>query len=390
MHIHEYQAKGLFRQYNIQTPSAVLINSTNEAKQACSELGGNTWVVKAQVHAGGRGKGGGVILCRSIKEVESACHKLLSTHLITPQTDAKGLPVNQLLIEGGQNIERELYLGLLVDRQTQKITVLASTEGGMDIEKVAHETPKKIIKFGVDPLGALSVHDCENIATKLNLKDTLAEQFVTTLMSLYEIFVTKDVSLIEINPLITTTENTLLALDGKIDFDDNALYRHEEIASMRDMSQEDEKENEASQYQLNYISLDGTIGCMVNGAGLAMATMDLIEHHGGSPANFLDVGGGTTAERVAKAFELIQTEANVKGILVNIFGGIVRCDLIAEGILQAIEKVGLNLPIVVRLEGTNAAQGLKLLDESTADIHTEADLTQAAIKIVSLAQGMTK
>ena len=390
MHIHEYQAKSLFRQYNIQTPSAVLINSTNEASQACNELGGNIWVVKAQVHAGGRGKGGGVILCRSINEVESACQKLLGTHLITPQTDAKGLIVNQLLIEGGQHIERELYLGLLVDRQTQKITVLASTEGGMDIEKVARETPKKIIKFGVDPLGTLSTHDCKTIAAQLNLKGTLAEQFVTTLMGLYDIFVAKDVSLIEINPLITTTENTLLALDGKIDFDDNALYRHEEIVSMRDMSQEDEKENEASQYQLNYISLDGTIGCMVNGAGLAMATMDLIEHHGGSPANFLDVGGGTTADRVAKAFELIQTEANVKGILVNIFGGIVRCDLIAEGILQAIEKVGLNLPIVVRLEGTNAAQGLKLLDESTADIHTEADLTQAAIKIVSLAQGVTK
>ena len=388
MHIHEYQAKGLFRQFNIQTPKATLISSVAQVNKACTELGGNIWVVKAQVHAGGRGKGGGVILCHSIKDTEDACEKLLGSTLVTPQTDAKGLPINQLLIEGGQNIERELYLGLLVDRQTQKITVLASIEGGMDIEKVASETPEKIIKFGVDPLGALNTNDCALIASKLNLENTLADQFITTLMGLYEIFITKDVSLIEINPLITTSDNQLLALDGKIDFDDNALYRHEDIAEMRDISQEDEKENEASKYQLNYISLNGTIGCMVNGAGLAMATMDLIEHHGGSPANFLDVGGGTTAERVAKAFELIQTEVNVKGVLVNIFGGIVRCDLIAEGILQAIEKVGLNLPIVVRLEGTNAAQGLKLLDESTADIHTEADLTQAAIKIVSLSRGV--
>ncbi len=390
MHIHEYQAKGLFRQYNIQTPKAILISTVDEASKACGELGGDIWVVKAQVHAGGRGKGGGVILCRSVKAVEAACEKLLDSNLITPQTDDKGLPISQLLIEGGQNIERELYLGLLVDRQTQKITILASTEGGMDIEKVASETPEKIIKFGVDPLGTLNTNDCASIASQLNLDNALTDQFVTTLMGLYQIFIEKDVSLIEINPLITTAENTLLALDGKIDFDDNALYRHEDIATMRDKSQEDEKENEASEHQLNYISLDGTIGCMVNGAGLAMATMDLIEHHGGSPANFLDVGGGTTADRVAKAFELIQTEANVQGILVNIFGGIVRCDLIAEGILQAIEKVGLNLPIVVRLEGTNAAAGLKLLDESTADIYTEADLTQAAIKIVELSKGVLK
>ena len=296
------------------------------------------------------------------------------------------MPINQLLIEGGQNIERELYLGLLVDRQTQQITILASTEGGMDIEKVAAETPEKIIKFGIDPLGTLNEENCLSIASQLNLENDLANQFSTTLLGLYEIFTEKDVSLIEINPLITTAENNLIALDGKIDFDDNAMYRHEDIVELRDISQEDEKENEASEYQLNYISLDGTIGCMVNGAGLAMATMDLIEHHGGSPANFLDVGGGTTAQRVAKAFELIQTEVNVKGVLVNIFGGIVRCDLIAEGILQAIEKVGLNLPIVVRLEGTNAAAGLKLLDESSADIYTEADLTQAAIKIVELSK----
>ncbi len=386
MHIHEYQAKTLFSHRHIQIPKGVLISSIKEVSKACSELGGSVWVVKAQVHAGGRGKGGGVILCRSVGEVEQACDKLLGTQLITPQTDVKGLPVNQVLVEAGQNIEQELYLGLLIDRQTQKITVLASTEGGIDIEKVASETPDKIIKFGVDPLGTLNSQDCDSIAQQLNLADTLAEQFSQTLLGLYEIFITKDVSLIEINPLITTAENTLLALDGKIDFDDNALYRHEDILALRDISQEDEKEMTASEYQLNYISLNGTIGCMVNGAGLAMATMDLIEHHGGSSANFLDVGGGTTAQRVAKAFELIQTEKNVSGVLVNIFGGIVRCDLIAEGILQAIEKVGLNLPIVVRLEGTNAAAGLKLLDESGVAIHTESDLTQAAIKIVELSK----
>jgi succinyl-CoA synthetase beta subunit len=384
MHIHEYQAKTLFRQNNIQTPESILISEVGDASNACIKLGGDIWVVKAQVHAGGRGKGGGVILCRSVEEVEAACNKLLGSILITPQTDAKGLPVHQLLVEAGQSITSELYLGLLVDRQTQKITVLASTEGGMDIEKVASETPDKIIKFGVDPLGALSTQDCENIANDLGLSDELTTQFIETLLGLYEIFISKDVSLIEINPLITTQENRLLALDGKIDFDDNALYRHEDIVALRDTSQEDEKEMLASEHQLNYISLDGTIGCMVNGAGLAMATMDLIEHHGGSPANFLDVGGGTTAERVAKAFELIQTEANVKGILVNIFGGIVRCDLIAEGILQAIDKVGLTLPIVVRLEGTNAPAGLELLDKSEFDIHTEAHLTKAAIKIVEL------
>ncbi len=386
MHIHEYQAKTLFSQNNIQTPEGVLLNDVAQAKSACEQLGGSVWVVKAQVHAGGRGKGGGVIVCHSVEAVEAACEKLLGTQLITPQTDDKGLPINQLLIEAGQAIEQELYLGLLVDRQSQKITVLASTEGGMDIEKVASESPDKIIKLGINPLGTLEESDCNSIAKKLNLNTDLAQQFSQTLLGLTKIFTSKDASLIEINPLIVTSQNTLLALDGKIDFDDNALYRHEDIARLRDEAQEDEKEVEASKYQLNYISLDGTIGCMVNGAGLAMATMDLIQHHGGSPANFLDVGGGTTSERVAKAFELIQTQENVKGILVNIFGGIVRCDLIAEGILQAIEKVGLSLPIVVRLEGTNAAQGLAMLDNSNYNVHVESDLTKAAQAIVEMSR----
>ncbi|MBW5290149.1 MAG: Succinyl-CoA ligase [ADP-forming] beta chain [Candidatus Ruthia sp. Asou_11_S2] len=384
MHIHEYQAKTLFSHRHIQIPKGILIDSTAKASGACKALGDDVWVVKAQVHAGGRGKGGGVVLCRSVEEVEHACSQLLGSQLVTPQTDVKGLPVGQLLIEAGQNIERELYLGLLIDRQTQKITVLTSTEGGIDIEKVASETPDKTIKFGIDPLGSLSVQDCTLMAEKLGLNVELTKQFNSTLLGLYEIFTQKDVNLIEINPLIVTQENQLLALDGKIDFDDNALYRHEDIAKLRDISQEDEKERLASEYQLNYISLDGSIGCMVNGAGLAMATMDLIEHFGGSPANFLDVGGGTTADRVAKAFELIQTEVNVKGILVNIFGGIVRCDLIAQGILQAIKTVGLTLPIVVRLEGTNAPEGLNLLGKSEFNIHVESDLTKAAIKIVEL------
>ncbi|SMN11626.1 Succinyl-CoA ligase [ADP-forming] beta chain [uncultured Candidatus Thioglobus sp.] len=383
MHIHEYQAKTLFRQFNIPTPKAILIQTTSEASKACSDLGGELWVVKAQVHAGGRGKGGGVILCRSLGEVEAACDKLLGAQLITPQTDDKGLPINKVLIEAGQNIARQLYLSLLVDRQTQKITVLASKEGGMDIEVVAAETPEKIVKFAVDPLKSLSLQDCAHIAKQL---DVDAGKFGQILLGLYEIFTSRDASLIEINPLIQTSEGALIALDGKIDFDDNALNRHKNNLALRDISQEDAKEYEASQHQLNYISLNGTIGCMVNGAGLAMATMDLIEHHGGSPANFLDVGGGTTSERVAKAFELIQTEKNVRGILVNIFGGIVRCDLIAEGILQAVEKVGLTLPIVVRLEGTNAAEGLVLLAESEFNIVTEHDLTQAALKIVELSK----
>lgn len=381
MHIHEYQAKTLFNQLNIPTPKSIVLTDINDTDKICAKLGGSIWVVKAQVHAGGRGKGGGVVLCKSIAEVEKACNKLLSSKLITPQTDNKGLPVEKILIEAGQEIKKELYLGLLVDRQSQKITVLASTEGGMDIEKVASDTPDKIIKFGVDPLGKLDKIDCKNIANKLGVD---SDKFSKILLGLYEIFTTKDASLIEINPLIQTKNNDLIALDGKIDFDDNALYRHEDIKLLRDKNQEDKKEREASKYQLNYISLDGTIGCMVNGAGLAMATMDLIEHYHGSPANFLDVGGGTTSERVAKAFELIQSEDNVKGILVNIFGGIVRCDLIAQGILQAIEKVGLNLPIVVRLEGTNAKEGLDLLNNSSFNIATESDLTKAVIKIVEM------
>ena len=371
---------------NIQVPKFILISNASETAQACDELGGKIWVVKAQVHAGGRGKGGGVIVCFSVEEAIEASEKLLGEKLITPQTDEKGLPINQVIIEAGQDIQKELYLGLLVDRATASITVLASTEGGMDIEEVAASTPEKIIKHTVNPLKTLEISACDDIAIKLQLDPKLYPKFAQTLTGLYKIFTENDGNLIEINPLIITGSDEIIALDGKIDFDDNALYRNENISALRDPSQEDEQECDASKHQLNYISLDGTVGCMVNGAGLAMATMDLIEYHGGSPANFLDVGGTATADRVAKAFEIIQGGSDVKAILVNIFGGIVRCDLIAEGILQAIEKVGLTLPIVVRLEGTNAAQGLEILKNSNFNILTEADLTRAAQQVVEMAK----
>jgi len=386
MNIHEYQAKVLFKNYGINVPNFKVISNSNETKSACEELGGSVWVVKAQVHAGGRGKGGGVIVCHTIEDAISASKKLLGSNLITPQTDSTGQPINKIIVEAGQEISKELYLGLLVDRATESITILASTEGGMDIEEVATNSPEKIIKQAINPLGKLEIKECHEVAAKIGLSLSLYDQFTSTMIGLYNIFTDNDANLIEINPLIITSNNNIMALDGKIDFDDNALYRNEEISSLRDIEQEDKKERSASEHQLNYISLDGSVGCMVNGAGLAMATMDLIEYHGGSPANFLDVGGGTTSERVAKAFEIIQSGKNVKAILVNIFGGIVRCDLIANGILQAIEKVGLTLPIVVRLEGTNAQEGLEILNKSNINIVTEADLTKAAKKIVEMAK----
>ena len=386
MHIHEHQAKDLFKKNGIKVPEFIVVSDANETESACKKLGGSIWVVKAQVHAGGRGKGGGVIVCKNIQDAIEASERLLGTNLITPQTDSSGQPVNEVIIEAGQDIAKELYLGLLVDRASERITVLASTEGGMDIEEVASETPEKIIKMKTNPLGKLSLEECGQVSDRLGLDESLNRKFSQALMGLYEIFTEHDANLIEINPLIITGDNQIMALDGKIDFDDNALYRNESIAMLRDVAQEDEKERSASEYELNYISLDGTVGCMVNGAGLAMATMDLIEYHGGSPANFLDVGGGTTSERVAKAFEIIQSGENVKAILVNIFGGIVRCDLIANGILQAIEKVGLALPIVVRLEGTNAQEGLEILNASNFNIITEADLTKAAKQVVEKAK----
>ena len=383
MHIHEYQAKEIFKNFGISVPKSCLVLSSEEVEKACLSLGGERWVVKAQVHSGARGKAGGVKLVGTVKEAKEITNQLIGSRLVTNQTDSKGLPVEKILIESPQSINHEFYLSLLVDRQSNKVVVLASTEGGMDIESVAKNSPEKIIKIEINSLTGLTDIDCQNLGKKLNLSGSVLSDFAATVNSLYQIFIEKDVSLIEINPLIKDSNDKIVALDAKIDFDDNALYRQEEILSLRDSSQEDERELEASLSQLNYISLDGNIGCMVNGAGLAMATMDLIQHFGGSPANFLDVGGGTTAERVAKAFELIQSGQNVKGILVNIFGGIVRCDLIAEGIIQACEKVGLNIPTVVRLEGTNADQGLKILKESSLDIEVESDLNLATQLIIS-------
>ena len=383
MHIHEYQAKEIFKNFGISVPKSCLVLSSEEVEKACQSLGGERWVVKAQVHSGARGKAGGVKLVGTIEEAKEITNQLIGSRLVTNQTDSQGLPVEKILIESPQSIDHEFYLSLLVDRQSNKVVVLASTEGGMDIESVAKNTPEKIIKIEINSQTGLTGIDCQNLGKKLNLSGSALNDFAVTVNSLYQIFIEKDASLIEINPLIKDSNDKIIALDAKIDFDDNALYRQEEILSLRDSSQEDERELEASLSQLNYISLDGNIGCMVNGAGLAMATMDLIQHFGGSPANFLDVGGGTTAERVSKAFELIQSGQNVKGILVNIFGGIVRCDLIAEGIIQACEKVGLNIPTVVRLEGTNADQGLKILKESSLDIEVESDLNLATQLIIS-------
>ncbi len=383
MHIHEYQAKEIFKNFGISVPKSCLVLSSDEVEKACLSLGGERWVVKAQVHSGARGKAGGVKLVGTIEEAKEITNQLIGSRLVTNQTDSQGLPVEKILIESPQSINHEFYLSLLVDRQSNKVVVLASTEGGMDIESVAKNSPEKIIKIEINSQTGLTDIDCQNLGKKLNLSGSALSDFAATVNSLYQIFIERDASLIEINPLIKDSNDKIIALDAKINFDDNALYRQEEILSLRDSSQEDERELEASLSQLNYISLDGNIGCMVNGAGLAMATMDLIQHFGGSPANFLDVGGGTTAERVSKAFELIQSGQNVKGILVNIFGGIVRCDLIAEGIIQACEKVGLNIPTVVRLEGTNADQGLKILKESSLNIEVESDLNLATQLIIS-------
>ena len=382
MHIHEYQAKDLFKKNNIKVPNFIVVSNADKTAQACEKLGGSVWVVKAQVHAGGRGKGGGVIVCQKIQEAVTASKKLLGSNLITPQTDSNGQPINEVIIEAGQDIAKELYLGLLVDRGSERITVLASTEGGMDIEQVASETPEKIIKKKIDPLGKITHEDCNEISIKLGLDAPLHSQFAQALMGLFTIFTEHDANLIEINPLIISGDNQIMALDGKIDFDDNALYRNESITALRDISQEDEKERSASEYQLNYISLDGTVGCMVNGAGLAMATMDLIEYHGGSPANFLDVGGGATPDKIVKAFKLITMDEKVEVILVNIFAGINRCDWVAEGIVQALEKIEIKVPLVIRLAGTNVEKGNQILKDSNINYIEANTLEDAANKAV--------
>ena len=385
MNLHEYQAKALFSEYAIPVPEGRPATTAEQAVAVAESLGGGVWVVKAQAHTGGRGKAGGVKLVRSLDEVRAAAEEMIGMTLVTKQTGADGLPVNTVLVERGGDIVRELYLGALLDRAASRVTFMASSAGGMNIEEVAMQTPEKILTTVIDPAAGLQPYQCRKLAFGLGLEGDQIKQFSRIMTALYRLYIDKDVSLIEINPLIVTTAGQLMALDAKINIDGNALYRHPDILAMRDVSQEDEKEAAAAEHELNYITLDGNIGCMVNGAGLAMATMDLVKLQGGAPANFLDVGGGATAERVTEAFKLILSDSKVRAVLVNIFGGIVRCDLIAEGIISAARNVGVQVPVVVRLEGTNAEQGLKMLEQSGMDFLTAADFTEAAKKAVAAA-----
>jgi succinyl-CoA synthetase beta subunit len=386
MNLHEFQAKQLFQRYGIPTPQGQAVSSGSQARQAAQQLGGERWVVKAQVHTGGRGKAGGVKLVDSLDAVTEFAYDLLGHRLVTHQTTAEGLPVNQVLIEQPSDIARELYLAVLVDRVTERVVFMISAQGGMDIEAVAEQSPEAILNLHVDPVVGLQAYQCRRAGFFLGLKGDAFKQLQKVMQGLYQMFVQNDASLVEINPLVVTGDGDLLAVDAKVNLDDNGLFKHAELAAMFDPSQEDDAEVIARQYGLNYISLDGNVACMVNGAGLAMATMDLIQKEGGQPANFLDVGGGTTAERVAEAFKLILSDKKVASILVNIFGGIVRCDLIAEGIIQAAKEVSLTLPVVVRLEGTNAELGRQLLAESGMNLRVAQDLTDAAKQAVAAAQ----
>jgi len=390
LNLHEYQSKTIFRDFGISVPKGVIAYNVKEAIDAASAIGGNVWVVKAQVHAGGRGKAGGVKLAHSIDEVAEYTSTLIGKKLITHQTGTDGLPINSVYIEEGSEIQRELYLSLLVDRSREKVVVMCSECGGMDIEKVASETPEKIFTAEVDQKNGMKDSDIKNLAINLSLDSSQFDDFSDILKKLINLFQQSDASLIEINPLIVAKNGNILALDAKINIEDNALFRQPSLSDLRDDSQEDEQERLATTHDLNYVSLDGNIACMVNGAGLAMATMDLIKLHGGEPANFLDVGGGATAERVTEAFKIILANENVEAILVNIFGGIVRCDLIAEGIIMAVKEVGVEVPVVVRLEGTNVQKGKQLLKDSDLKITAAESLTDAAKKIISLAKGRPK
>ena len=384
MNLHEFQSKQLFNQYEIPVPSGLVAKSPKEAVDAAKSLGGNLWVVKAQIHSGGRGKAGGVKLAETLSEVNQFSKDMLGQRLVTPQSGSDGLPVELVYIEEGSSIDRELYLSLLVDRSSEGLIIMASEAGGMDIEAVAVSAPEKILTQDVN---LNYVTPKEPLGLRLGLGPSQIEELEDILFKLVELFYKSDASLIEINPLIVTKEGHLVALDAKINIDDNALFRQESLLKLRDDSQEDNKETAARSHGLNYVSLDGNIACMVNGAGLAMATMDLIKLHGGEPANFLDVGGGATAERVSEAFKIILANSNVEAILVNIFGGIVRCDLIAEGIIAAVKEVGVSIPVTVRLEGTNVEKGRKLLKDSGLKIIAAENLTNATIKIISLANG---
>ena len=384
MNLHEYQSKQLLKSYQIPVPESLVASTAAEAGAAVDQLGGERWVIKAQVHAGGRGKAGGVRLLDSKDAVVDAAKELLGTRLVTYQTDESGQPINQVLVEAPSRIARELYLGAVVDRATQRIVFMASTEGGVEIEKVAEETPEKILKVCVDPTVGMQPYQCRQLFFGLELATELLRPFTHMVMQLYKLFEENDFGLLEINPLVLTEDDKLVCLDAKINIDDNALYRHSQLREMRDESQEDDKERRAQQWELNYIALDGDIGCMVNGAGLAMATMDLIKLSGGAPANFLDVGGGATQERVTEAFKIIVSDQAVKGIFVNIFGGIVRCDLIADGIIAAVAEVGVDVPVVVRLQGNRSEEGAAKLAQSGLNIVAEQDFSAAAKKIVEL------
>jgi succinyl-CoA synthetase beta subunit len=383
MNLHEYQSKQLFAEYGIPVPTGTPADSPEAAVKAAKALGGDLWVVKAQVHAGGRGKAGGVKLARSMEEVSQFASDMLGTQLVTHQSGPDGLPVNIVYVESGSDIDRELYLSMLVDREVSRISFIASAAGGMDIEQVAEETPEQIFTVAVASDAGLQPYQARKLAFGLDLDKKQSRQFADLIGKLYRLFQECDASLVEVNPLIVTRGGDVVALDAKINIEDNALFRQSRLLEMRDESQEDPMEREAAEHDLNYVSLDGNIACMVNGAGLAMATMDLIKLHGGEPANFLDVGGGATAERVAEAFKIILSNENVDAILVNIFGGIVRCDLIAEGIITAVKEVGVSDPVVVRLEGTNVEKGRQLLADSGLDIIAADDLTDAARKAVA-------
>jgi succinyl-CoA synthetase beta subunit len=387
MNLHEYQGKALFREYGLPVSNGLACDTTEEVLAAAKQIGGDMWVVKAQVHAGGRGKAGGVKLVKTEAEIREFCDRHIGSRLVTYQTDANGQPVSKILIETCTDIANELYLGAVVDRSTRRIVFMASTEGGVEIEKVAEETPEKILKAAIDPLVGPQPNQARQMGFKLGLNPTQMKQFTQIFMGLAKLFDEKDVALIEINPLVITEEGNLHCLDAKIVIDSNAMYRHPELAAMHDPSQEDEREAIAAKWELNYVALEGSIGCMVNGAGLAMGTMDTVKLYGGAPANFLDVGGGATKERVAEAFKLILSDSSVKAVFVNIFGGIVRCDMIAEGIIGAVEEVGVEVPVVVRLEGTNADKGAEILSQSDLNIIAGSSLADAAQKVVAAAGG---
>lgn len=385
MNLHEYQAKQLFADYGLPVSKGIAVDNAADAAAATAEIGGEQWVVKAQVHAGGRGKAGGVKLVSSADEAKAFAAQWLGKNLVTYQTDANGNPVNKILVEACTDIAQELYLGAVIDRSTRRIVFMASVEGGVEIEKVAAETPEKILKTSIDPLTGPQPYQGRDLAYRLGLKGDQVKQFTSLFLRLAKLFQELDLSLLEINPLVITAAGDLHCLDGKINIDSNALYRQPGLREMYDPSQEDEREVYAAEWDLNYVALDGNIGCMVNGAGLAMGTMDIVQLHGGSPANFLDVGGATTKDRVSEAFKIILSDKNVRAVLVNIFGGIVRCDLIAEGIIGAVKEVGVEIPVVVRLEGNNAELGRGVLEKSGLNIIAASSLTDAAKKVVSAA-----